>query len=37
MENVHTPPLPTNLLNLDARAQAAVVTVTTDMVTNVWI
>jgi hypothetical protein len=35
MENVHTPPLPTNLLNLDGRAQVAAVTVKIDMVTNV--
>jgi len=35
MESVHNPPLPTNLLNLDGRAQVAAVTVTTDMVTNV--
>jgi hypothetical protein len=35
MENVHTPPLPTNLLKLDGREQVAAVTVATDMVTNV--
>jgi hypothetical protein len=37
MENVHTPPLPTNLLKCDGRAQVAAVTVTNDMVTNVRI
>jgi len=37
MQNVHTPPLPTNLLKLDRRAQVPAVTFTTNMVTNVWI
>jgi hypothetical protein len=34
-DNLHIPPLPTNLLKLAGRAQAAAVTVKIGMVTNV--